>query len=74
MSHVWYWRSRLGERKGQPCEVLARGRMGSILVRFADGQTSDRVTGEIDLEQLPCALTAQIRERRALHNSKLPLR
>jgi hypothetical protein len=38
MTHVWWWRSRLPERKGQPCEVLARGSsMNSILVRFADG-------------------------------------
>lgn len=34
---VWWWRSRLPERKGQRCEVLARGRMNSALVRFADG-------------------------------------
>lgn len=37
MTHVWYWRSRLPERKGQPCEVVARGSLNSILVRFADG-------------------------------------
>lgn len=37
MTHVWWWRARLPERKGQPCEVLARGRMNSCLVRFADG-------------------------------------
>ena len=36
-TYVWWWRSRLPERKGQSCEVLARGRMNSILVRFADG-------------------------------------
>lgn len=35
--YVWFWLSRLPERKGQPCEVLARGTMNSILVRFADG-------------------------------------
>lgn len=37
MTHVWYWRARLPERKGQPCRVLARGTMNSILVEFADG-------------------------------------
>lgn len=37
MSHVWHWRARLGDRKGQPCEVLARGKLGSVLVRFGDG-------------------------------------
>lgn len=37
MTHIWFWFSRLPERKGQPCKVLARGRMNSILVEFADG-------------------------------------
>ena len=37
MTHVWFWRARLPERKGQPCRVLCRGRMNSILVEFADG-------------------------------------
>lgn len=35
MTHIWYWH-RLG-RKGQPCRVIARGRMNSILVEFEDG-------------------------------------
>lgn len=35
--HLWYWRSRLPERKGQPCRVLARGRLNTILVEFPDG-------------------------------------
>ncbi|MDQ3605305.1 MAG: hypothetical protein M3418_03840 [Gemmatimonadota bacterium] len=35
--HVWYWRSRLPERKGERCRVLARGRMNTILVEFPDG-------------------------------------
>lgn len=37
MSHVWYWRKRLPERKGQSCRILARGAMNSILVEFRDG-------------------------------------
>jgi hypothetical protein len=40
MTHVWHWRPngiRTLDRKGQPCRVLARGRMGSVLVEFADG-------------------------------------
>lgn len=36
-AYVWFWRSRLPERKGQSCRVLARGRMNSILVEFMDG-------------------------------------
>ena len=34
---VWFWKSRLPERKGQACRVLARGKMNSILVEFEDG-------------------------------------
>lgn len=37
MTHVWYWRALLGDRKGEPCRVLARGKMNSCLVEFADG-------------------------------------
>jgi len=36
--HVWWWRSRLRERKGQRCRVLVRARrMNTILVEFEDG-------------------------------------
>lgn len=34
--HLWHWRCRLPERKGQPCRVLARGKMNSALVEFPD--------------------------------------
>jgi hypothetical protein len=34
---VWHWRSKLGGRKGQPCRVVARGALGSVLVEFEDG-------------------------------------
>jgi hypothetical protein len=34
---IWFWKTRLPERKGQPCRVLARGKMNSILVEFEDG-------------------------------------
>lgn len=37
-SHVWYWRKKLPERKGQKCRILVRGKkMNSILVEFEDG-------------------------------------
>jgi hypothetical protein len=36
-THIWFWKSRLPERKGQTCRVLARGKMNSILVEFEDG-------------------------------------
>jgi len=35
--YIWFWKSRLSERKGQSCRVLARGNMNSILVEFEDG-------------------------------------
>jgi hypothetical protein len=35
--HIWYWRSRLPDRKGQPCRVTARGRLNSVRVEFEDG-------------------------------------
>lgn len=33
----WYWVKKLGSRKNWPCNVLARGKLNSVLVRFADG-------------------------------------
>jgi hypothetical protein len=35
--HQWFWRSRLPDRKGQRCRILARGKMNSLLVEFCDG-------------------------------------
>ena len=35
--HKWFWIAKLGDRKDQPCRVLARGKMNSILVEFEDG-------------------------------------
>jgi len=38
MTHIWYWKSRLSERKGQPCRVLLRvPRTNSVVVEFEDG-------------------------------------
>jgi hypothetical protein len=36
-THVWRLKARLPERKGQGCRVVARGRLNSCLVEFADG-------------------------------------
>jgi hypothetical protein len=37
--HIWRWKTRLPERKGQHCRVVLRGgRMNSVLVEFRDGQ------------------------------------
>ena len=38
--HVWFWLPhphRPIDRKGEPCRVLARGAMNTILVEFEDG-------------------------------------
>jgi len=35
--YYWWWKSRLPERRGQPCFVTARGRMNTIRVEFLDG-------------------------------------
>ena len=35
--YVWFWKSRLPDRIGQPCRIVARGKMNSILVEFSDG-------------------------------------
>ena len=36
--HVWYWMQKphpaLGDRKGQRCRVLARGKLNSVFVEF----------------------------------------
>jgi hypothetical protein len=35
--HYWCIRTTLPERFGQPCRLLARGRMNSCLIEFQDG-------------------------------------
>jgi hypothetical protein len=37
VTHFWRVRTRLPDRYGQPCRVLARGALNTILVEFADG-------------------------------------
>jgi hypothetical protein len=37
VSHTWRWRKYLPERFGQPCRIVAVGRMNSALIEFADG-------------------------------------
>jgi hypothetical protein len=37
LDHVWFWRSRLPARKGEPCRVVVRGALNSVLVEFGDG-------------------------------------
>lgn len=35
--YVWYWVSKLPERKRQPWRVIARGAMNNRLIEFEDG-------------------------------------
>lgn len=35
--YIWRVRTRLPERKGQPCRMLVRGKMNSALIEFTDG-------------------------------------
>lgn len=35
--YIWRVRTRLPNRKGTRCQVLARGKMNSCLVQFEDG-------------------------------------
>lgn len=37
LPYIYRWNRQ--DRKGQPCEVTARGTMNSCAVRFADGYT-----------------------------------
>lgn len=40
MTHVWWMKRTLPERKGTPCRVIARGKGGgprNVLVEFEDG-------------------------------------
>lgn len=34
---VWRWRVRLGDRFGQRCRIVRRGKLNSVLVEFVDG-------------------------------------
>lgn len=35
--YYWFWKKKLPGRKGQPCRVITRGKMNSVLVEFEDG-------------------------------------
>lgn len=35
--YEWKWKTRMGERYGQPCAMVAKGRMNSVLLEFPDG-------------------------------------
>ena len=37
MKYVWFWLKKLGDRKNQPCKMLARGKKNSVLIEFEDG-------------------------------------
>lgn len=35
--YEWRWKQRMGDRYGQPCALLAKGRMNTALLEFPDG-------------------------------------
>ena len=37
MTHFWRIRKYLPERFGEPCRLIATGRMNSVCIEFADG-------------------------------------
>ena len=37
VTHIWRWKVKLGERFGQRCHVICRGKLNSALVEFEDG-------------------------------------
>ena len=37
ITHTWYWKGILGNRKGQPCRIVCRGKLNNVLVEFEDG-------------------------------------
>ena len=52
MTHYWYWKKWLPARNGRRCWVVARGKMGSILVEFEDGKRC--VTNRYAVRRLDC--------------------
>lgn len=55
LPYVYFW-NRM-DRKGQPCEVLARGKMNSCLVRFEDGFTA--ITSRNAIRRRPLAVSQE---------------
>jgi len=37
-THFWRIKTRLPQRKGQRCRVLARGKLNTCLIEFSDGR------------------------------------
>jgi hypothetical protein len=37
VKHYWRIRKTLPDRYGQPCRLIATGRLNSVLIEFADG-------------------------------------
>lgn len=38
MTHFWRWIIRRPDLKGRRCRIIARGKLNSCLVQFADGE------------------------------------
>ena len=58
---VWFWRSRLPERKGEPCRILVRSRrLNSCLAEFADGLRSSPAETRCESAGLTSLLPSQV--------------
>lgn len=64
LPYLYRW-NRQG-RKGEPCEMLARGKMNSCLVRFADGYTMVTSRNAIMRNRGFCAVSVRREGRRTL--------
>lgn len=51
MTHWWRIRKTLPERFGEPCRLLAVGRLNSILIEFGDGVR--HVVNRYSIRKLP---------------------
>lgn len=55
--YVWFWRQILPDRRGQPCRVVARGKMNAILVEFEDGFRA--ITSRYAVRKRPAAASGE---------------
>lgn len=69
MTHRWFWRKYLGERRDQPCRIVAVGAMNAILVEFEDGYRA--VTSRYAVRRIvPAAAAAGTKARTLARRNK----
>lgn len=57
---IWFWKTKLPERKGQRCRVIARGAMNNVCVEFEDGYKV--ITGRYAVRPAPFPIVQPIPE------------